>query len=270
MNKLRDWLKRATGGEAPRMGFGAMAPKAKGPTLGLMACLPSLDEHVASGALEAGAEALLVPAGPAKDLEALRAAIQGSERCIWGLELNSRPTPDPDPKFDFYLILPSSGLSILKGEEPGRLLAIDPTWDDVKLRVLDQVGVDGLVFSLPTEGGAPLTVEHLLAVRRLSLVQRKPLILQLDRSLPAEDLETLRDGGLSAILVAANTLPWLDTIKDLKEAIAALPPRGRPRREVDVILPALQGRVAPTTEEEEEENRVQGPGSGVRGLGCRV
>lgn len=235
------------------MGFGAGAPKAKGPSMGLLAALPSLDKKTAGRALEAGAEALLVPRRLASDTEAIRALIQEFSQCLWGVQLNSGQAPEGDLGFDFTLLSTSSTLSALKGDEQGRLLAVDPSWEDVQLRVLEQLPVDGAVFSLPlTEGSRP-AVEHLITVRRLSLLLRKPLLLELGRSLPVEDLEQLRDGGLGGLLVPAGAALWPDVIKELRQAIEALPPRGRPHRETDVVLPAMPGGRLPRPDDEEEE-----------------
>lgn len=254
LNKLREWLKRVAGFEAPRMGFGAAAPKAKGPTMGLLATVPSLDKKAIAAALEAGAEALVVPAAISGDTEALRSAIQESPPCLWGLQIQGGQAPDPEQGFDFFLLTPSSALSALKGEEQGRLLEVDPSWDDVQLRVLEQLPVDGLVFSLPIRGEEGLAVQHLLAVRRLSSLLRKPLVLELGRALSAQDLELLRDGGLTGLLVSTSQARWSSTLKELKQAIEALPPRGRPKREMDAVLPMVPGRQALKAVEEEEED----------------
>ena len=253
MNKLREWLKKIAGAEAPRMGFGAPASKAKGPSMGLLVALSSIDKKMAGLAVEAGAEALVVRAGLASDAEALRALIQDFRQCLWGVQLDGGQAPEGNLGFDFTILSTSSTLSALKGEEQGRLLAVDPSWDDVQLRVLEQLPVDGAVFSLRLKEETRPAVEHLITVRRLSLLLRKPLFLELGRSLPAEDLEQLRDGGLSGLLVPAGAAGWPDVIKELRQNIEALPPRGKPRRELDAILPSIPGGRPPKPDEEEED-----------------
>ena len=97
-------------------------------------------------------------------------------------------------------------------------------------------------------------MHHLLALRRLSSLLRKPLVLELGRPLSAQDLELLRDGGLTGLLVSTSQARWPSTLKELKQAIEALPPRGRPKHEMDAVLPMVPGRQALRAEEEEEED----------------
>lgn len=252
LNKLAEWLKRIGRGEGPRMGFGATVARAKGPKMGLLATLPSLEKDLVGRALEAGAQALILPSGLAADGEVLSSVIQSFSQCLWGLQLDDSQFPKPAPEFDFFVLSLSSALSSLKAEEPGRLLAIDQSCGDVQLRALDQLPLDGVVFPLAMPG-ENLRVEHLLTVRRLSLLLRKPLIAELGRSLGEEDLRLLRDAGLVGLLVRGDTIQWAETIKELSQAIEGLPVKGRERREVDVVLPFMPGGRAPQTGEEEEE-----------------
>lgn len=236
------------------MGFGAAALKGRGPGIGLLATVPSLDKNTVERGVESGAEVLVVPVGLAGNADEVRALIQEFRQCLWGLLLEGGQVPDGEAGFDFTILSASSTLSALKGEDKGRLLAVDPSWDDIQLRVLEQLPVDGAVFGLPLKGEARPSVEHLITVRRLSLLLRKPLILELGRPLLGEDLGQLRDGGLVGLLVSAGTARWADVIKDLRQAIDSLPPRDRPQREVDVVLPAIRGgRLTRPDEEEEDE-----------------
>lgn len=235
------------------MGFGAAAPTMKGPSLGLLATLPGLSRELVAGALEAGAEALIVPAGLAADPQGLRSLTSAFPQCLWGLQLEGGQAPAPDLGFHFSLLSPSSALSVLRGEEEGHLLAIDPTWDDAQLRSLDPLGLDGVVFPLAPSAEEYVQIRHLLAVRRLALLLRKALVMELARPLSGEDLALLRDGGLSGLLVAGPAAQWVETIKELRQALESLPPRSQARRQVDVVLPFVLGGRTPQTEEEEEE-----------------
>lgn len=254
MNKLREWFKRMAGGEVRRMGFGPIVAKPKGPTVGLLAALPSLDKDVAAEAIEAGAEGLVVPAGLAADTERLRAMMQDSAECLWGLQLGEGQAPESGDGFDFLLLSASSYLSALEPGDKGKLLVVDPAWDDMQLRAVDQTPLDGVVFPLLPAGEERPRLEHLLSLRRVSMLMRKPLVIELRRTLPETEFSALRDGGLSAVLVPSDTQKWAETIKELRQAINALPAKVKTPRELDVILPAVPaGRPAETEEEEEPE-----------------
>ena len=256
MNKLREWFRRMAGGEVRRMGFGSAAPKPKPPTVGLLAVLPSLSEDVASEALKAGADGLVVPAGLAADAERLRAVMQSTANCLWGLQLGEGKATESTDGFDFLLLSASSYLSTLDTEDMGRLIAVDPSWDDMQLRAVDQIPVEGVVFSLLPTGEDRPRLEHLLALRRISMLMRKALIVELRRSLPSKELAALRDGGLSAILVPGDTQKWVEIVKEFRKTIDTLPIKAKaPReREVDVVLPTTpHGKPSETEQEEEEE-----------------
>ncbi len=254
MNKLREWFRHMAGGEVRRMGFGSAAPKPKPPTVGLLAVLPSLSEDVASAALEAGADGLVVPAGLAADSERLRAVMQSSTNCLWGLQPAESQATESAEGFDFALLSVLSNLSSLNTEDSGRLLVVDPAWDDMQLRAVDQIPVDGVVFPLLPAGEERPRLEHLLALRRISMLMRKALVVELRRSVPAKELAALRDGGLSAILVPGDTQKWAEIIKEFRATIDALPAKAKAPRErgVDVVLPATPRGKPPETEEEEE------------------
>ncbi|MDO8692147.1 MAG: hypothetical protein Q7R39_19420 [Dehalococcoidia bacterium] len=252
MNKLREWFERMAGVEVRRMGFGASTPGLKGPSVGLLATLPSLGKEVAAAALEAGAEGLVAPAGLAADAERLRAVMQDFPGCLWGLQLGDGQAPESEQGFDFLLLSPSTGLSSLAAEDRGRLLVVDPAWDDTQLRAVDQVPLEGVVFTLLPAGEEKPRLEHLLALRRLSMLMRKPLVVELRRPMSTKELEVLRDGGLSAILVPGDTQKWVEAIKEFRQTIDALPPQVKTPRKMAVMLPALPGGRARETEEEEE------------------
>ncbi|MDP2660574.1 MAG: hypothetical protein Q8R28_07585 [Dehalococcoidia bacterium] len=253
MNKLREWFRRMAGVEARHIGFGASAPSLKGPSVGLLATLPSIGREVVAVALEAGAEGLVAPAGLASDADRLRAVMRDFPDCLWGLELGDGQAPESDQGFDFLLLSPSSGLSSLEAGDRGRLLVVDPAWDDTRLRAVDQVPLEGVVFTLLPAGEEKPRLEHLLALRRISMLMRKPLVVELRRPMSTKELEVLRDGGLSAIIVPGDTQKWVEAIKEFRQTIDALPAKAKTPREIAVMLPSLPGGRARETEEEEEE-----------------
>lgn len=217
----------------------------------MLATLPSLGKEVAAAAIEAGAEGLVAPAGLAADGERLRAVMRDFPDCLWGLQLGDGQAPESEDGFDFLLLSPSSGLSSLKAEGRGRLLVVDQAWDDTQLRAVDQVPLEGVVFTLLPAGEEKPRLEHLLALRRVSMLMRKPLVVELRRPISTRELEVLRDGGLAAVLVPGDTQKWVEAIKEFRQAIDALPAKVKTQREIAVMLPAPGGGARETEEEEE-------------------
>ena len=74
-----------------------------------------------------------------------------------------------------FVVLAGTGAAAapLASESVGRVMALDSELDDTYLRLLGDLGLDALVVAAPE---APLTVERLLAVRRLSALARTPLL----------------------------------------------------------------------------------------------
>lgn len=259
MNKLREWFKRMASVDTRRIGFGAIAPKPKPPTVGLLATLPSLDWAMAREALEAGAEGLVIPSSLAAATDDVNAIIKECPRCLWGIELGDS-SPESLDGLDFMVLSLSSSISVLEPQEKGRLLLIDPAWDDMRLRAADGIAVDGVIFSLFPDSQEEPRLEHLLSLKRLSMLTRKPLIMLLQRPLPVKELAVLRNGGLSAVLVPGDAQNWMEMIKETRQAIIDLPSRTKPASEVDAVLPPpLAPAVASPEREDEEEEEDEEP-----------
>ncbi|MCH7809968.1 MAG: hypothetical protein IH863_05240, partial [Chloroflexi bacterium] len=121
---------------------------------------------------------------------------------------------------------------------------LDSDLDDTYLRLLGDLGLDALVIAAPE---APLTVERLLAVRRLSALARTPLLANAQPDIDAKSLELLRDSGVAGIV-----LDDAGKLAALRKRIAALTPRGR-RKEShpDAVIPA---QAAAGDEDDEDDD----------------
>ena len=133
---------------------------------------------------------------------------------------------------DFVVLAgPGAGAAPLADQSVGRVMALDSDLDDTYLRLLGDLGLDALVIAAPE---APLTVERLLAVRRLSALARTPLLANAKPDIDAKSLELLRDSGVAGIV-----LDDAGKLAALKKRIAALPPRGRRKENhADAVIPA--------------------------------
>jgi hypothetical protein len=108
---------------------------------------------------------------------------------------------------------------------------LDPDLEDTPLRLIGELGLDALVVRAPQ---LPLTVERLLAVRRISAFTRTALLMDVPPDIDAASLRLLRDSG-----VAGLVLGDAGKLGALKERVAALPVRGKRKEEhTDALLPA--------------------------------
>ncbi len=133
---------------------------------------------------------------------------------------------------DFVVLAgPGADAAPLANESLGRVMVLDSELDDTYLRLLGDLGLDALVVVAPE---APLTVERLLAVRRLSALARTPLLANAKPDIDEKSLELLRDSGVAGIV-----LDDAGKLAALKKRIAALPPRGRRKEDhSDAVIPA--------------------------------
>jgi hypothetical protein len=115
---------------------------------------------------------------------------------------------------------PATGLL---DEKIGRLLAIDPAMDEVSLRLVGDLGLDAVVIPSPE---LPITVERLIALRRVSALGRTPILADVPSDIESSALELLRDSGVAGVIV--GDLGKLGTVK---ERVDALPARGRKRED---------------------------------------
>ena len=160
---------------------------------------------------------------------------------------------------DFVVLAgPGADAAPLAHESVGRVMALDSDLDDTYLRLLGDLGLDALVIAAPE---APLTVERLLAVRRLSALARTPLLASAKPDIDEKSLELLRDSGVAVLrryrylfLVAAVGLLRDESFRD-----GARRKRIRVQPDHKKVLPGAEAGVL-------QRNHVQI--AGLRGLGA--
>ena len=147
---------------------------------------------------------------------------------------------------DFVVLAgPGADAAPLADQSVGRVMALDSDLDDTYLRLLGDLGLDALVIAAPE---APLTVERLLAVRRLSALARTPLLANAKPDIDAKSLELLRDSGVAGIV-----LDDAGKLAALKKRIIALPPRGRRKENhQDAHIPAQAAGGSHDDEEDDD------------------
>ena len=225
MSKLSKKINQAASGEAKQFGFTAIATRGRPATI---LCGTRLsDAGKAAQAAAQGADfVILEGTAKVKGLEEVDASVgvTGDFDAAALDELSKVGV-------DFVVLTASSRAEPLAEETVGRVLVLDPDLEDTPLRLIGELGLDALVVRAPQ---LPLTVERLLAVRRISAFTRTALLMDVPPDIDAASLRLLRDSG-----VAGLVLGDAGKLGALKERVAALPVRGKRKEEhTDALLPA--------------------------------
>jgi len=139
-------------------------------------------------------------------------------------------------------------LTLLREEEVGKIVEIDPSLADGLVRAIEQLPIDAVLI-----GGEPsLSVHRLMVCQHVANLVRKPLVALAPLDMSKEDLEELREAGMAGVVVNVEA-DAKEGLSRLRQIIDALPPSRRGRREkADALLPYLGEEVMPQVEEEEE------------------
>lgn len=246
MSKLGDRIKRVGRVEAAPMGFGVAAERRVAPSL---LCLLRLDREQVGrvgDAAVAAADGVIVTG---LDAGELRDAVKKVGDLSVGLRLeNAERAAVADARgagADFVLLDERASAEAVLEEGVGLVLSVGTGTSDTELRVLAGLPLEALEVPAVRE---PLTLRGMLELRRLSLMSQTPLLVEVLPEIGASGLQVLREAGAAGVIVDGK---HADKVTALREAVLALPPRGRRREErAEAILPPLT--TVPGGEEEEE------------------
>lgn len=133
----------------------------------------------------------------------------------------------------------------------GFVMAVAEDAPEDLLRWADGFGLDAL-YVARQEG--PLTVRRQMALRRLAILTRLPLLVSASADTSAEAIESLRNAGAIGVVVDLEGWADLPLLAPLRQRIVALPGQ-RPRRaeRPEAVLPVPTLAPQPSEEEEVEE-----------------
>jgi len=118
-------------------------------------------------------------------------------------------------------------------ENVGFVLLAPAGCDDTRLRLLGDLNLDALI---PPSPDGSLTIERLLELRRVLVLGRTPLLVEVSGDADTSRLQALRESGVAGVIIEGSSLGKLGK---LGETIAALPVRGKKREErSEAMLPA--------------------------------
>ncbi len=250
MSKLGDRIRKTMRTEAAPIGFRAVRP-AKTPSL--LAALLLDDGDKVAQAVAAGAGVVILKDARAEDVESALQAAGETPLGVWPQRMEAADTKALiAASVDFIVFeAESTPATALLEDKLGYVLALRDGEDDTYLRVLESVALDAIL--LPDWKG-PLTLKLQLQLRRIAALARKPLLLPMELPVESDDLECLRDAGVSILLLDGGDRKTLEELPALIKTIEALPgPRRHRETTLEVLLPRAAEMAAEEEEEEEEE-----------------
>jgi beta-glucosidase-like glycosyl hydrolase len=215
----------------------------------LLVAAEAADASGVRAAVDAGVDALLVPA------ELAREAVQAAGRRPVGVRFGAA-SPEAvgaaaEAGADFFVFddAATPAAALLRGRmdgrpDLGRVLVLDEDRSEERLRTLAALNLDAVLI----EGLSPdLTVRQQLALRRIAGFAGSALLAALaDAGAPsAQALEVWRDAGAASVLVAADP----GVLEATVAAAAAVPAQRRPRDDRPPLVPF----VSPPEREEDGE-----------------
>ena len=137
-------------------------------------------------------------------------------------------------------------------EEMARILCVDSDIESDQLRAISGLPVDALLLSLP-ELSAPLTLEGLTAITRISRLVDKFIMLEMSQLPGPKELEPLRSAGVQGLVVDLGNVDAEELAK-LKAVLLDMPRQRPGRREmVTAIVPSSVFPSSSPPEREEPE-----------------
>jgi predicted Fe-Mo cluster-binding NifX family protein len=229
MSKLSDRIRKAGKAESAPFGFAAAARPAPAPSLITVVRLNN-DAGKAGDAAKAGADAVIVTGDAGKLKDVSGDAVLG----VAADKLDRRAASAlREAGADFVVLSQADLAEPMLEEKLGFVLELRSDLDDVRLRLLGDLGLDAMILPAPAK---PLTVERLVELRRVAALARTPLLVEDDGGAEASLLQLLRDSGVAGVVVPASAIGKLS---GLRERIVALPARGKRREEhVEALVPA--------------------------------
>ena len=245
MSKLADRLQQALRVTPQPLGFrgSSTSSASTSPTVVLIASV-SAEDAAAVAAGKEHADSVLLDKADSQTTNTLGEA-------IWGTRLAESTQKLVDQLkrtgCDFVVLDPAaSPLDLLREDDLGKIVEVDPALGDGLIRAADRLPVDAVLVG----GDSGLSIHRLMVCQHIGRLVRKPIMIQVPISITKEALEELRDAGVAAV-VAPVDASGAKGLERLKQVIDSLPPPSRKRPErVEATLP--YPGPAPQVEEEED------------------
>jgi hypothetical protein len=255
MSKFADKLQSLSKSSTAPMGFHAAVSAVRSPAMLLVVGLSGTQVKEAKIVADVNADAgLIVSEGTsAKTIGQVVEAVGNVPLGVFVKGMSQKETDEvASLGCDFVVFDVKEASAILRKEQVGKFLMIEPSLDQGLVRAINSFDVDGVFVS--SGGDSVTTVEHLLVCRRFVELLEKPLIMTLPSLATKEELTSLWQAGVDGVV--APSAQSAEALAGLKRTIGDLPRGARGRRaRAGVVLPHYGGDIV--GEEEEQEEGIQ-------------
>ena len=139
---------------------------------------------------------------------------------------------------DFIVFEPETTAgAVLNDEDLGKVMALGSDLTEEVARAIHELSIDSALFS-PKEEMLPLTVGRLIGIQKVRGLLDKPFLLDAPLDLESAVLESLRNGGITGLVVELTSA---GAVAPTREAIAKIPRRRPEGRSRNIPLVPLAG-----------------------------
>ncbi len=254
MSKFVDKLQSLSRSSSAPIGFHAAVSEVRSPAMLLIVRLSGTQVEEARIVAEVHADAGLI-LGEGSNAKVVKEMVKAAGDVPVGVFVKGTNEKEIDELAslgcDFVVFDIKGAAAILRKEEVGKFLMIEPSLDQGLVRAINSFEVDG-VFVSSGGGGSSMTVEHLLVCRRFVELLEKSVMMTLPSSVTKTTLTNLWQAGVDGVV--APSTQSVEALAELKKMIGDLPRGARGRRaKAGVVLPHYGGGVVEEEEEQEEE-----------------
>lgn len=257
MSKLIDKLNNLNKSSTPAMGFRQADAEARPSCMLVMVEIAGKADDEIKELAGTGIAAGLIDAS-GLTATALSKLIKGKGELNVGLVLangKSASQKVPNSDIDFIIFEPVLPLRVFEGrdlEDTGKVIRLDMSADAGLLRSVNNLypGVDAVLVDLSV---SPLTIENMMACRRVADFSGQPVIARVVNVLSVVELSALREAGVKCLLLKSDAT--VQDVKSLIEAIAALPkPDKKKDRKGIALIPSVSMGFGTKKDEDDGED----------------
>ena len=223
MSKFVELLEKTGEITSEPLGFGTAKNAKKNPSMLLIGQASADDLSRNAGLADAQIDAILLTVATSNE-KALDNVNDALKDKLWGVRVGSvskeQAASLKEKGCDFIVFDPeNTAASVLNDEDLGKIIAVNSKIDEDQGQAIHMLAVDCALFT-PSDSVTPLTVQRLIDIEVVRGMVGKMFILSAPADLDKSDLEALRNGGVSGLVV---NLAAADDIARTREALDSLP-----------------------------------------------
>lgn len=255
MSKFIDRLKQLAEGTPQPIGFRLGMKSNSRLRMQLIGLISGNDHDIKTNEIS-GADAVIL--GPTAKLtaESVSSLVQDNAEKPLGMHFSTGMVSEVksliEAGTDFAIFSPDLPISVVTGKSTGKILNIDPSQTDTRLRTVNGLAVDAVLAGYQFQNSA-VTWQDLIEIQRLTGIINKPFLLNIPANITANELQSLWNAGVDGVIVDITT-DSAATLKQVRDIISKLEfPDNKQREQLTPSVPRMAAETAVKKDDEEEE-----------------